>query len=71
MTAAKAAMIRAERLTCKSTPNSDRRKNEKATQEASKWTLNQLWETYVEIRSSEPSKPYKGLRHETLAKQPG
>lgn len=64
MTAAKAAMIRAERLTGKSTPNSDRRKNEKATQEASKWTLNQLWETYVEIRSSEPSKPYKGLRHD-------
>ena len=64
MTAAKAAMIRAERLAGKSTPNSDRRKNAKATQEASRWTLDQLWKTYVEIRSFESSKPYKRLRHD-------
>ena len=64
MTAAKANLLRAERLAGKSIPNQERKLKEKAKKTIEDWSLRKLWETYVEIRSSEPSKPYKGLRHD-------
>jgi len=64
MTAAKANLVRDERLAGKSVPNQERKQKEKAKKTIEEWSLHKLWETYVEIRSSEPSKPYKGLRHD-------
>ena len=52
MTAAKANLVRAERLAGKSIPNQERKQKEKTKKTIEEWSLRKLWETYVEIRSS-------------------
>nr|ADI19052.1 integrase [uncultured delta proteobacterium HF0070_07E19] len=61
MTAAKANLLRSERLSGKSNPNTQRKLVEKAESSKNQWTLAKLWEEYAATRSSDPARPYKSL----------
>ena len=61
MTAAKANFLRSERLSGKSSPNTQQKAVAEARSLKTPWTLARLWKEYSETRSSDPSRPYKSL----------
>ena len=60
-TAAKANLVRSERLSGKSDPNTQRRAAENTEIQKTHWTLARLWKEYSETRGSDPSRPYKSF----------
>ena len=60
-TAAKANLLRAERLSGKSVSNQERKLVEKEVRSKTQWTLEKLWLEYSESKKSDPSRPYKSF----------